>query len=85
MRSTEHLLDHFGSLTDMVASSTGTIRTNIPFCAPPCECADCQTYYCSLEEQRIDRFHYVEVLTDGDARTILAKHTNDINSARAEA
>jgi hypothetical protein len=67
----------------MAASSTGTISTKIPFCPPPCACADCETYYYTLEQQKFDRFHYTEVLTDAKAKALLAKYINGIDTARA--
>jgi hypothetical protein len=82
MRVTEHIPDRLGSLADMAASAIGVVQTKIPMCPPPCECADCQTYYYTLEEQRFDRFHYTEVLTDDQARALLAHDLKDITSAQ---
>ncbi|KAF2130934.1 hypothetical protein P153DRAFT_251278, partial [Dothidotthia symphoricarpi CBS 119687] len=45
---------------------------------PPCTCPDCQTYYYTLREQGIDRYHYTKVLADEEARALIAGHTKQI-------
>ena len=82
MRIQQALPERLGSLADMAASAKGKIKSKIPFCEAPCECADCQTYYRSMREQKFDRFHYSGILTDEEAMNVLTNYSNDINSAR---
>jgi hypothetical protein len=82
MRAKQPLPEQLGTLADMAASAKGTLTTNIPFCRAPCECADCETYYRSMEEQKFDRYHYSGILTDAEAIDVLTNYSNKIHSAR---
>ncbi|KAI8943314.1 hypothetical protein NX059_001334 [Plenodomus lindquistii] len=82
MEVADHLPSRMKTAAEMIATSTEVISSNVPICPPPCTCPDCQTYYYTSEEQNIDRFHYTEVLTDGQARSILARDVKDMNESR---
>lgn len=81
MRTTKHPPELL-SLAEMATSVTGTETTEIPFCPPPCQCADCETYYYPLEQQKFDRFHYTGVCTNTQAKAILADYMSKIDLAR---
>jgi hypothetical protein len=75
MRVSQHL-------SERLDTSGGTIKSKIPFCKAPCECAICQTYYRSMGEQKVDFCHYDGILTDEEAKSVLISYSNDMNSAR---
>jgi len=81
MRTTKHLPERL-SLAEMAAAVTGTETTKVPFCPPLCQCADCETYYYPLEQQKFDRSHYTDVYTDVQAKAVLANYMKKINFAQ---
>ncbi|KAF3047047.1 hypothetical protein E8E12_010776 [Didymella heteroderae] len=82
LATNHHVTEHF-ALAEMAASAISTEKTDVPFCPPPCQCADCETYYYTLEQQKLDRFHYYEVFTDEQAKVVIANYISKIDSARA--
>ncbi|KAF1919968.1 hypothetical protein BDU57DRAFT_442892 [Ampelomyces quisqualis] len=66
----------------MIARSEGYVNFNKRRQAGPCNCPDCQNSFFMMDEQQIDRYAYNQVLTNAQAKSILAGNMEDISTSQ---
>jgi hypothetical protein len=78
MLATQHYPSALGTVDQITADSEGYMKTDNGRHAGPRECPYCQNNFFMMDEQHIDRCACNEVLTNAQAKSILAGYISDI-------
>lgn len=77
MPAETHMPNHASTV-----KNTGLAYSDVPICQPPYSCPYCQAHHYSPATQKTDEYRYTKVVTDSEARVMLAYYVVDINEAQ---
>jgi hypothetical protein len=83
MQAATHAVSATPTPEQILAAAITVVKSKVRMCPPPCACAECETQFYSLFEQKFTCWHYAETLSDAQAKIVIANELDSTRAARA--